>query len=79
MMGILATVMNALALESALEKAGAAARTMSALTMPELCESYERRRALRGDSTSGAPRSAPLQMVCDSNNPPAPFFTMTAA
>jgi uridylate kinase len=47
MMGILATVMNALALESALEKAGAAARTMSAVTMPELCESYERRRALR--------------------------------
>jgi uridylate kinase len=47
MMGILATVMNALAMESALEKAGAAARTMSALTMPELCESYERRRALR--------------------------------
>jgi uridylate kinase len=47
MMGILATVMNALALESALEKAGVAARTMSALTMPELCETYERRRALR--------------------------------
>src|SRR5271166_6875387 len=47
MMGILATVMNALALESALAKAGAAARTMSALAMPELCESYERRRALR--------------------------------
>jgi uridylate kinase len=47
MMGILATVMNAIALENALEKAGVAARTMSALTMPELCESYERRRALR--------------------------------
>jgi uridylate kinase len=47
MMGILATVMNALALESALEKAGVASRTMSALTMPELCETYERRRALR--------------------------------
>ena len=47
MMGILATVMNALALESALEKAGAAARTMSALAMPEVCETYERRRALR--------------------------------
>src|SRR5262249_13321826 len=46
MMGILATVMNALALESALTKAGAAARTMSALAMPELCETYERRRAL---------------------------------
>jgi uridylate kinase len=46
MMGILATVMNALALESALEKVGAPARTMSALAMPELCETYERRRAL---------------------------------
>src|SRR3974377_1116521 len=47
MMGILATVMNALALESALEAAGVAARAMSALAMPPLCESYERRRALR--------------------------------
>ena len=47
MMGMLATVMNALALEGAIEKAGLAARTMSALTMPEVCESYERRRALR--------------------------------
>jgi uridylate kinase len=47
MMGMLATVINALALESALEQAGVPARTMSALTMPELCESYERRRALR--------------------------------
>ena len=47
MMGMLATVMNALALESAIEKAGLAARTMSALTMPEVCEAYERARALR--------------------------------
>jgi uridylate kinase len=47
MMGILATVMNALALESALERAGVAARTMSALAMPEICETYERRRAVR--------------------------------
>jgi uridylate kinase len=47
MMGILATVMNALALESILEKSGVAARAMSALAMPELCESYERQRALR--------------------------------
>src|SRR5260221_14736887 len=46
MMGMLATVMNALALESAIEKAGLSARTMSALTMPEVCEAYERRRAL---------------------------------
>jgi uridylate kinase len=47
MMGMLATVMNALALESAFEKAGIAARTMSALAMPQLCETYERQRALR--------------------------------
>jgi uridylate kinase len=47
MMGILATVMNALALENAIEKAGISARTMSALAMPEICETYERRRALR--------------------------------
>jgi uridylate kinase len=47
MMGILATVMNALALETAIEKAGAQARTMSALAMPEVCETYERRRAVR--------------------------------
>ena len=47
MMGMLATVMNALALESAIERAGLAARTMSALTMPEVCEAYERGRALR--------------------------------
>jgi uridylate kinase len=47
MMGILATVMNALALETAIERAGAPARTMSALPMPEVCETYERRSALR--------------------------------
>jgi uridylate kinase len=47
MMGILATVMNALALETALERAGAKARTMSAIAMPEVCETYDRRRALR--------------------------------
>ncbi len=47
MMGILATVMNALALERALERAGAKARTLSALAMPEVCETYERQRALR--------------------------------
>jgi uridylate kinase len=47
MMGMLATVMNALALESAIERAGLPARTMSALGMPQVCETYERRRALR--------------------------------
>jgi len=47
LMGMLATVMNGLALEAAIEAAGGAARTMSAVTMPEICETYERRRALR--------------------------------
>jgi len=46
-MGMLATVMNALVLEAAIERAGASARTMSALTMPQVCETYERQRALR--------------------------------
>src|SRR5882724_257395 len=46
-MGMLATVMNALALEAAIDKAGAKARTMSAMAMPQICETYERRRALR--------------------------------
>jgi uridylate kinase len=40
-------VMNALVLEAAIERAGASARTMSALTMPQVCETYERARALR--------------------------------
>ena len=46
-MGMLATVMNALVLEAAIERAGVAARTMSALAMPQVCEVYERQRALR--------------------------------
>jgi uridylate kinase len=44
-MGMLATVMNALALEAALESAGASARTLSALAMPQVCEGYSRQRA----------------------------------
>jgi uridylate kinase len=46
-MGMLATVMNALVLEAAIERLGAPARTMSALAMPQVCETYERQRALR--------------------------------
>jgi uridylate kinase len=47
LMGMLATVMNALALEAAIEAVGGSARTMSAVAMPEICETFERRRALR--------------------------------
>ncbi|HEX4410538.1 MAG TPA: UMP kinase [Xanthobacteraceae bacterium] len=46
-MGMLATVMNALVMTAAIERAGASARTMSALTMPQVCETYERQQALR--------------------------------
>jgi len=46
-MGMMGTVMNALVLEAALERAGAPARAMSALSMPQVCETYERQRALR--------------------------------
>jgi uridylate kinase len=46
-MGMLATVINALALQDALEKAGVPTRVMSAITMNEVAEPYIRRRALR--------------------------------
>jgi uridylate kinase len=46
-MGMLATVINALALQEALEESGVAARTMTAITMPQVAEQWIRRRALR--------------------------------
>ena len=46
-MGMLATVMNGLALQDALEALGAHARVQSALRVQEVCEDYIRRRAVR--------------------------------
>jgi uridylate kinase len=46
-MGMLATVMNALAIQDALESCGVFARVMSALQIHEVCEDYIRRRAVR--------------------------------
>ncbi len=46
-MGMLATVMNALALQDALEHLGLTARVMSAIRINEVCEDYIRRRAIR--------------------------------
>src|SRR6478736_1150941 len=46
-MGMLATVMNCLALEAALERQGQPARTLSGLFMPAVCESFSRGRALK--------------------------------
>jgi uridylate kinase len=46
-MGMLATVMNALAMQDALEKLGGKVRVMSAIKINEVCEDYIRRRAIR--------------------------------
>lgn len=46
-MGMLATVLNALALQDALEKIGAVTRVQSAITISEVAEPYIRRRAIR--------------------------------
>ena len=46
-MGMLATVMNALAMQDAIEKLGGFARVMSAIKINEVCEDYIRRRAIR--------------------------------
>ena len=46
-MGMLATVINALAMQDALEKLGGKARVMSAIRINDVCEDYIRRRAIR--------------------------------
>ncbi|MGE0742261.1 MAG: UMP kinase [Hyphomonadaceae bacterium] len=46
-MGMLATVMNALAMQNAIEALGGQARVLSAIPMMTVCEPYVRRRALR--------------------------------
>ncbi len=46
-MGMLATVMNCLAMQDAIEKLGTPVRVMSALSIHQVCEDYSRRRAIR--------------------------------
>ena len=46
-MGMLATIMNALAMQAALERAGLPTRVQSAIPMTSICEPYIRRRAIR--------------------------------
>lgn len=46
-MGMLATVINGMALQSALENAGVYTRLLSAIKMEQICEPYIRRRAMR--------------------------------
>ncbi|MEO0034679.1 MAG: hypothetical protein RLZZ501_702 [Pseudomonadota bacterium] len=45
--GMLATVINALSLQNALERCGVVTRVQSAVTMPTVCENFIRRRAIR--------------------------------
>jgi uridylate kinase len=66
-MGMLATVMNGLALESAINRAGAPARLMSALAMPTVCESYTRQKA--------AHHFAKGRVVVFAGGTGSPFFT----
>ena len=46
-MGMLATVMNALALQAGMERVGLTSRVQSAIAMNNVCEPYIRRRAIR--------------------------------
>jgi uridylate kinase len=46
-MGMLATVINALSMQNAMEKHGVETRVQSAITMPSVCENFIRRRAIR--------------------------------
>jgi len=69
--GMLATVMNGLALQDALEKAGVPTRVMSAIAMNEVAEPYIRRRAVRH-----LEKGRVIIMVAGTGNP---YFTTDTA
>ena len=58
-MGMLATVINALAVQSALEGLGVPTRVQSAIAMSQVCESYIRRRAVRHMEKGRLARACP--------------------
>lgn len=70
-MGMLATVMNALAFQNALEHANTPARVLSAIPMPTVCESYVRPKALQ--------RLASGHVVIFAAGTGNPFFTTDTA
>lgn len=70
-MGMLATVMNALALQNALDHRGVMARVLSAIPMPTVCESYIRPKALS--------YLAKQQVVIFAAGTGNPFFTTDTA
>ena len=70
-MGMLATVMNGLALQDALERSGCPTRVMSAIAINEICEPYIRRRAVRH-----LEKGRVVIMVAGTGNP---YFTTDTA
>jgi uridylate kinase len=70
-MGMLATVMNGLAIQDALEQLGQPTRVMSAIAMNEICEPYIRRRAERH-----LEKGRVVVMVAGTGNP---YFTTDTA
>jgi uridylate kinase len=70
-MGMLATVMNGLAIQDALEQLGCPTRVMSAIAMNEICEPYIRRRAERH-----LEKGRVVVMVAGTGNP---YFTTDTA
>ncbi len=70
-MGMLATVMNALAFQNSLDHRGVAARVLSAIPMPTVCESYVRPKALTYLAKS--------QVVLFAAGTGNPFFTTDTA
>ena len=70
-MGMLATVMNGLAVQDALEQVGCPTRVMSAIAMNEICEPYIRRRAVRH-----LEKGRVVVMVAGTGNP---YFTTDTA
>jgi uridylate kinase len=70
-MGMLATVINALAMQDAIEKAGTACRVMSALAMEQVCDTYTSRQAI-GHLEAGT-------VVIFAGGTGNPFFTTDSA
>jgi len=70
-MGMLATVMNALALKDAMLKIGLAVKVMSGLNMPQVCESYTQRDARDYIATGG--------IVIFAGGTGSPYFTTDTA
>jgi uridylate kinase len=70
-MGMLATAMNGLGIQDALEQAGCPTRVMSAIQMNEICEPYIRRRAVRH-----LEKGRVVVMVAGTGNP---YFTTDTA